>query len=959
MKIKTDFKLIKPLPYYLVPFWIGFLIFLMGFFPALLFALPQDGQIVAGNGNIQQPNSQNMVINQSSNQMITNWQGFNIGQSESVQFNQPNADAVALNRVIGQDPTSILGKLNANGKIFITNPSGVFFGPNSIINVGSLMATSLQISDQDFLNRNYRFTQDPSKPLASVINEGKISASDYIGLLGARAENRGMLMANLGLIALGSGKAATMDFSGDGLINFAITQPVDGLFVDRDGNTIENGAFNSGTIQVDGGKVLLTAHTAQKMVRSVVNNTGIIRAQSVSKRNGAIYLEAGTNGTATNEGTLDASGTDPGEAGGTVHILGDKVGQFGTAMVDVSGDQGGGEVLIGGDYQGKGVVQNATKTAAASGTTVKANAITSGNGGKVIFWSDDTTRFFGAIEAKGGAKSGDGGFVEVSGKKFLDFNGDVLTTAANGKVGTLLLDPDDIIIKDGSSASDDGQISGDHVVLFADGSGTFNISEAALEALNAVNNIVLEANNTITIQNLSDNVLDLQTTSNNSVRFQTTNGAITFNDTDDLIRTQGGAITFKAGGSLTLGKLNSNGGNIDLTSTGSSVSALKDINSGGGTIGINGFTGVFVGSIQSKGGNVSLSATSTNISGSSMHLTGNVSTGGGTYSASAASGRYEQDPNIIVATAGGDASVIANDIDLLKGFVASSDGDIFGLPSSIVTDTFSFISGPSSGKISIAPFTAGRTICIATTGCNIVITTNEIASLRTDILNIGATNPNANSKTGVIKFGDVDLGNKKINIISGNDITGTGANIVFQDNILLKAKNSINFISGSSFEAHVSGFGKTFTAEADSDRVNGGGFNLSANSSITTRKGNITLIGNTVFPQKNQGNIPNNIRPNGGVFTTLVRTTTFDSSAPGPSSPLGNSVSKGLGTQGLVTQNFVNNAILNQPKARFVLQVFKDKTEEELEEIVEDLDDATQSTVLGDFLDNGGFKKGC
>jgi filamentous hemagglutinin family protein len=391
MSIKNDSKLIKPLPTYLVPFWAGFLIFLMSYFPALLFALPQDGQIVAGNGNIQQPNSQNMVINQSSNQMITNWQGFNIGQTESVQFNQPGANSVALNRVIGQDPTAILGKLNANGQIFITNPSGVFFGPNSIINVGSLMATSLQISDQDFLNRNYRFTQDPSKSLASVINEGQINASGYIGLLGPRAENRGMLTANLGSIALGSGKAATMDFSGDGLISFAITQPVDGSFVDKDGNTIENGAFSSGTIQADGGKVLLTAHTAQKMIRSVVNNTGVIRAQSVSKRNGSIYLEAGPNGTATNEGTLDASGTDSGETGGTVHILGDKVGQFGTVMVDVSGDQGGGEVLIGGDYQGKGSVQNASVTFGGSKTTVKANAITNGNGGRVIYWADDTT----------------------------------------------------------------------------------------------------------------------------------------------------------------------------------------------------------------------------------------------------------------------------------------------------------------------------------------------------------------------------------------------------------------------------------------------------------------------------------------------------------------------------------------------------------------------------------------
>ncbi len=895
------------------PFWVGFLVFLMGYFPALLFALPQDGQIVAGNGNIQQPNGQNMVINQSSNQMITNWQGFNIGQTETVQFNQPNSDAVALNRVIGQDPTAILGKLNANGKIFITNPSGVFFGPNSIINVGSLMATSLQISDQDFLNRNYRFKQDPSKPLASVINEGKINASDYIGLLGPRAENRGMLMANLGSIALGSGKAATMDFSGDGLINFAITQPVDGSFVDKDGNTIENGAFNSGTMRADGGKVLLTAHTAQKMVRSVVNNTGIIRAQSVSKRNGAIYLEGGPNGTATNEGTLDASGRDAGEIGGSVRILGHKVGQLGQAMVDVSGDQGGGEVLIGGDYQGKGSVQNALVTYGGYETIVKANAITDGDGGKVIYWADDTTRFFGAIEAKGGADSGDGGFVEVSGKQFLDFNGEVITTAANGQTGTLLLDPNIINIVDQLSSDDDPEISGDHVILFADGgTGTFTISVAALESLNATNDIILQANNTITFGDLADNIYDLQTTSNNSVTFKTTNGAITFSDTNDLLRTQGGAINFIAGGSLTLGALESNGGDINLRA--------------GSSIDIYG--------INSKGGFVDVSAHS------GINVKGNILTGGAAFAANAdfdadGSGTYKQDEPMFIKTNGGSVTLLASGFEFLNG----SDGkdDIFGIPSSIITYSNSLNTEvEADDSILIAPSVIGGSICVGTTPCDIELNQSEITSLRTSKLTIG------DLFSGTITFGEIDLGYKETSFISAFDIEGTGSNIIFRDDVSFAAAQNISFTSGSNIEAHISGFSKSL-------EFNSANFTLDSNSSITTLGGDVT-IGATNRDLSGQINL------NGGelkltaaesILEEILEDFGFpEDDFPGPDDFPG-------------LPDDLPDEFLGDPDAEFIFGILPGLTGEELVEIIKDNNEAKQVSVLADFLDNGSPKPGC
>ncbi|MFQ5716132.1 MAG: filamentous hemagglutinin N-terminal domain-containing protein, partial [Nitrospinales bacterium] len=108
-------------------FLIGFMVYLLGGFPILAYALPQGGQIVAGQGNIQMPSHNDMVVNQSTGQMIANWQGFSVAAPESVTFNQPNASAVALNRVVGVDPSVILGKLSSNGQIFLTNPSGIIF----------------------------------------------------------------------------------------------------------------------------------------------------------------------------------------------------------------------------------------------------------------------------------------------------------------------------------------------------------------------------------------------------------------------------------------------------------------------------------------------------------------------------------------------------------------------------------------------------------------------------------------------------------------------------------------------------------------------------------------------------------------------------------------------------------------------------------------------------------------
>ncbi len=429
-----------------------FLISGMGFPVSLVFALPEGGAIVGGQGTINQPTAQDLTVNQNTSNLIINWQGFDIGAAESVQFFQPGTDSVALNRVTGTDPSRIAGRLSANGQVFITNPSGVIFLPGSQVNVHGLLATTLSISDQDFLDRNYRFFQDPGRSLASIINEGTINAR-YTGFLAPSVVNRGTIVANLGSVALASGKTATLDFIGDDLINFAITEEVEGTATDSDGNVLDHNISNEGIIRATGGAVSLSVRRAGEIVKSVINQEGIIEAQSVVNREGKIFLSGGDNGIVSVTGTLDASGKGAGEKGGTIHVTGENVGLFETAKLDASGDAGGGEILIGGDRQGEGELQNAKATFVDENVSVNVDAINQGDGGKLIVFVEETARIYGNLSARGGAVSGNGGFVETSGKQFFELSKTPDIGAPNGQGGEWLIDPFSITVVAGAVAT--------------------------------------------------------------------------------------------------------------------------------------------------------------------------------------------------------------------------------------------------------------------------------------------------------------------------------------------------------------------------------------------------------------------------------------------------------------------------------------------------------------------------
>ncbi|MCP3952806.1 MAG: filamentous hemagglutinin N-terminal domain-containing protein, partial [Desulfobacterales bacterium] len=362
-------------------------------FPAYIFALPQGGQVVAGQADITNPSAQQMQINQATQKAIINWQQFSIAAPESVNFTQPNASAIALNRVVGGiNPSLIYGRLSANGNVWVINPSGVLVGSTGVINVNSFLASTLDILNDDFLSGSYTFHQQINSSLASIVNQGSISAAvgGSVSLIAPGIVNQGTIVASLGKVNLGAGEQVTVNFDGNELIGFSVDRSVLGEVVGPDGQPLEDSILNEGIISAEGGEVVLSAQTAYDAIKSVVNNKGIIEAKTVDSQNGVIRLQGNDLGIVYNSGTLDASGLDEGETGGEVEVTGEKVGLVHYSQIKASGRKGGGTVLIGGDYQGKNPqIVNAKRTFVGKDASIEADALDEGDGGKVIVWADE------------------------------------------------------------------------------------------------------------------------------------------------------------------------------------------------------------------------------------------------------------------------------------------------------------------------------------------------------------------------------------------------------------------------------------------------------------------------------------------------------------------------------------------------------------------------------------------
>src|SRR3569833_1525632 len=413
-------------------------------------ALPQGGQVTSGEARIAQSTDRGTLnITQFTERAVIDWKGFDIEVKETVNFTQAKPDYVILNRVNGGSASSILGKLSADGRVFLINPNGIVFGPNSQVNVAGLIATTANISNKDFMAGQMTFAE-PGKATARIVFRGQITAANggLVALVAPGVENAGVIQANLGKATLASGNVFTLDMFGDGLVSLSIDDKIAEKLTDADGRPVQALIHQSGRLQADGGAVvLLTADAAKGIVDRVINMSGVVAARSLSERPGVIVLH-GAGGEVDVSGELDASAADKAVStnnalvvGGTVKVLGGQVHVTDKALIDASGE-GGGLVLIGADRIENIRVDRATHTAVDEDVRTSVDGGEQGNGGVVRVWADDTVTFAGHISARGGDRRGDGGFVELAAGKTLRFDGTVDVSVVFGLAGTLVLIPE-------------------------------------------------------------------------------------------------------------------------------------------------------------------------------------------------------------------------------------------------------------------------------------------------------------------------------------------------------------------------------------------------------------------------------------------------------------------------------------------------------------------------------------
>lgn len=566
---------------------------LLAFGPSL-HALPTAGVVTAGSATITSTGANSLVINQTSQNAALNWRSFQVGAGESIVFVQPNSNSVALNRVLGADPSRVLGSLSANGKVFLINPNGILFGKNASVNVGGLVASTLDITDGDFLAGHYRFDGPGT---GTVDNQGTIRATEggYVALLGNRVSNEGTISAKLGSVALGAGRAATLEVSPDGLLHVAIDQAA-----------LNALASNGGSIQADGGAVLMSAQARDALLSTVVNNTGLVQANSVGQHNGRIVLEGGDAGVVSIGGVLRAAGTAASTTGGTIVATGDKVAIGDGARLEANGVAGGGAILVGGGWQGSDPgIRQARGVYVSPSATLEASAIQEGNGGTVVAWSNtadaqSTTRVYGSLVARGGVEGGDGGRIETSGH-WIDVSGLRADAGApRGKPGQWLLDPADLVV---GAAPTDATFAPGSPATFTSGAATPNVLSTDIEAqLNAGTSVVLQTGavgpgtGSITVgANIAKTggggaSLTLNAAGNiglsPGVTISSSSGALQIN------LTSGGTISFAPGSNLF-----GNGGNITMTA--SAVNGIPPLVGTGSetlTLNIQGSTSIGLGS---------------------------------------------------------------------------------------------------------------------------------------------------------------------------------------------------------------------------------------------------------------------------------------------------------------------------------------------------------------------------
>ncbi len=675
-------------------------------------ANPTGPQVVNGAATFQRPDARTLNVTNSPGSII-NWQGFSIGANEITRFIQQSSSSAVLNRVVGGNISQIYGQLLSNGRLFLINPGGIVIGPGAIVDTAGFVASTLHMLDADFLAGKLKFQGDASS--GSIVNQGWIRTG-YGGnviLVAPQIENSGLIHTPGGELILAAGQKLTitsLDLEG---VQFEVQAPTDTV-------------VNLGKLLADGGAVGVFAGTlrhsgeiranalvydeAGRVVLKAQNDIQVAVGSSTSangRKGGSVTIES-TGGLTRVAGDVRARG-DAGR-GGEIRVLGNRVSVVENATVDVSGSAGGGQILVGGDYQGSSPdIQNSSNTFVGSGATLRADATQAGDGGRIIVWSDDKTQFYGSLSAQGGPEGGNGGFAEVSGKQGLIFAGSANLGAPKGNLGTLLLDPPDLFIFTGggllydsvndliefpsnaASVSPDtlaavtGNVSlnaarymrvSDPITLTGAGQG-LTAQVGAYAAPAAPDPLSLATNTQI---NNIPNRLEI------GANITTANGAVSLNApaiqgiASSTIATSGGAISLSTTtGAIQASSLSLDAGAGAVTANSGSFLQLSAVT--GGSFSATAPSSINTGAITTSGGAVSLTSSGSSIFASS------ITTGGGSVTGNAAFNISTGAITTTVASASGNVSLTGTGSSVSTGNITAGSGNVTLSGTSVSTGT--------------------------------------------------------------------------------------------------------------------------------------------------------------------------------------------------------------------------------------------------------------------------------
>jgi filamentous hemagglutinin family protein len=659
---------------------------------------PTGGQVASGNATITNAGS-TLNINQGSDKAIINWQSFSIDSGELTKFLVPNSSSATLNRVLGGNPSAIYGTLQSNGKLFLVNPSGIVVGAGGRIDTAGFLGSTLNVSDSEFLKGGDLHFLGTSG--AGIDNQGTIhAASGDVYLIANQVSNSGTLSAPQGNVGMAAGTDVLLQQAGDqhlfvqpgvsitaqatGVTNSGAIQAATAELRAAGGNAYALAINNSGNIAVTGfkkvnGQVYLTADGGN------ITNSGQISAQNPNGNGGTIVLNGhGTSsaGTVLSSGKLVASGKAKGTRGGTVQVLGNQVGIMDDGVVDVSGDAGGGTALIGGDEHGaNAAIPDAEQTYVGPDAQITADALTLGNGGKIILWGNQTTQAYGKLSARGGSAGGNGGFVETSAPS-LDVQTMPDVAAPNGKGGTWLLDPSDIFISDTVTTTPG------YSAPFTISSGSaFDLNQSDLLAALISGNVTLDAsggsggNGTITWTQ-SSSLFDISSISGNTLTLMAPSQIPTSGISPGILLS---GITIKSvsgTGSL----------NLVLNSSGSS-SNVQIINT---TLQLNG------GNLTAYGTGFASVTSSTSLNNSDGIYLGNdlIDAQGGTINLNGKAGYYFNNDPMIMAVSAGDGLDIDHSVVQTSGtgsITLTGDASMPATGSTVPTGTFNGTATQTAG----------------------------------------------------------------------------------------------------------------------------------------------------------------------------------------------------------------------------------------------------------------------